>query len=174
MFEFNEEDLKANKRGQLSKSQKEWLKMIGQGGVRLQGFNVWIAIGFLFFGLCLSLGLFLQNEDSRAALFANPLNLLVFPITVIVVLGILGLSILFARRRANKLENAVLSSVSGTVRHDYDSSGKSGITTYYVLVGKKKFKFADDMSSVFKEGEKYKVYYSGSGVYEFVMSYEHL
>ena len=174
MFEFTEDDLKANQRGQLSKSQKEWLKMIGQGGVRLQGFNVWIAIGFLFFGVCLILGLFLQNEDSRAVLFANPSNLLVFPITVVVVLGILGLSIFFARRRANKLENAVLSSVSGTVRHDYDSSGNSGMTTYYVILGKKKFKFADDMSSVFKEGEKYKVYFSGSGVYEFVMSYEHL
>lgn len=174
MFEFTEEDLKANKRGQLSPSQKEWLKMIGQGGVKMQGFNVWIAVGFLFFGLCLILGLFLQNEDSRAALFANPMNLLVFPVTVVVVLGILALSILLARRQANMLERAVLSSVSGTVRHDYDSSGNSGLTTYYVIVGKKKFKFGEDMSGVFKEGEKYRVYYSGSGVYEFVMSYEHV
>jgi hypothetical protein len=172
MFEFNEEDLKANKRGQLSQSQKEGLKRIGKGGVSLQQSQVWIAVGFMFLGLCLTLGLYLQNEDSRAALLSNPLNLLVFPVTVIVVVVILILSILFARRRANKLENAVLSSVSGTVRHDYDSSGESGITSYYVFVGKKKFTFGDDMSSVFKEGEKYKVYYCGSGVYQFVMSYE--
>ena len=64
MFEFTEEDLKINKRGQLSPSQKEWLKMVGKGGVRVQGFNVWIAIGFMFLGLCLILALFLQNRDN--------------------------------------------------------------------------------------------------------------
>src|SRR5918994_7086120 len=123
MFEFNEEDLKINKREQLSPSQKEWLKMVGKGGVRGQGFNVWIAIGFMFLGLCLILALFLQNEDSRAALFANPLNLLIFPVLILVVVGILVLSLLLARWNANKLQNAVLSSVSGNTRLDYDSSG---------------------------------------------------
>ena len=174
MFEFNEEDLKINKRGQLSPSQKEWLKMVGKGGVRVQGFNVWLAIGFMFLGLCLILALFLQNEDSRAALFANPLNLLIFPVLILVVVGILVLSLLLARWNANKLQNAVLSSVSGNTRLDYDSSGKSGLTSYYVFVGKKRFTFGDNMSSVFKEGEKYKVYYCKAGMYEFVMSYERL
>ena len=174
MFEFNEEDLKINKREQLSPSQKEWLKMVGKGGVRVQGFNVWIAIGFMFLGLCLILALFLQNEDSRAALFANPLNLLIFPVLILVVVGILVLSLLLARWNANKLQNAVLSSVSGNTRLDYDSSGKSGLISYYVFVGKKRFTFGDDMSSVFKEGEKYKVYYCKAGMYEFVMSYERL
>ena len=60
------------------------------------------------------------------------------------------------------------------VRHDYDSSGESGITSYYVFVGKKKFTFGDEMSAVFKEGEKYKFYYCKAGLYEFVMSYERL
>ena len=174
MFEFNEEDLKANKRGQLSRSQKEWLAMVGKGGVRLQGFNVWIAIGFMFLGLCLTLALFLQNEDSRSALFANPLNLLIFPIMIVVIVGILVLSLLLARWNANKLQNAVLSSASGAVRFDEDSSGKSGITSYYVFIGKKKFTFGDNMSRVFEEGEKYKVYYCKAGMYEFVMSYEKL
>ena len=174
MFEFNEEDLKANKRGQLSSSQKEWLAMVGKGGVRLQGFNVWIAIGFMFLGLCLILALFLQNEDSRSALFANSLNILIFPIMIVVIVGILVLSLLLARWNANKLQNAVLSSASGAVRFDEDSSGKSGITSYYVFIGKKKFTFGDNMSRVFEEGEKYKVYYCKAGMYEFVMSYEKL
>jgi hypothetical protein len=30
------------------------------------------------------------------------------------------------------------------------------------------------MSRAFKEGDKYKFYYCGSGVYEFVMSYERM
>lgn len=174
MFEFNDDDLTANKRGQLSSRQKEWLGMTARGARSFLWTNASIAIGFMFFGMCLILVLYLQNERSRAALFATPLNLLVFPVIIVVVLGILALSIFLARRQAKKLESAVLSSVSGTVRHDYDSSGESGINTYYVIVDKKKFKFADDMSSVFKEGENYKVYYCGSGVYEFVMSYEHL
>jgi hypothetical protein len=174
MFEFTEDDLNANKSGQLSASQRDWLKGVGQGGVRLQGFNVRIAIGFLFLGLCLILGLFFQNEDSRAALFANPLNLLIFPITVLVVLGILLLSLLLARWNADRLSNPVLSSVSGNVRFDRDSSGKSGIITYFVIIGKKKFKFGDDMSDIFEEGHKYKFYYCRAGLYEFVMSYEKL
>jgi hypothetical protein len=172
MFEFTAEDLAANKRGQLSPGQREWLKMIGKGGVRVQGCNVWIAIGFMFLGLGITLGLYLSNEDSRAALFSNPLNLLIFPVIILVVLGILVLSILLARWNANKLQKAVLSSASGNVRFDHDSSGESGIITYLVIVGKKKFKFADDMSHVFKEGEKYRFYYCKAGFYEFVMSYE--
>ena len=74
----------------------------------------------------------------------------------------------------NELENSVISSVSGMVRFDQDSSGDSGITSYYLFVGKKRFSFGDDMSAVFKEGEKYRVYYCKSGLYEFVMSYEQI
>jgi hypothetical protein len=172
MFEFTEEDLKANKRGLLSPSQKEWLKSIAQGTRSFSWTNSFIAIGFVFLGLCIVLGLSLQNERSRAALFSDPMNLIVLIGIVPLILGILALVTFLNYRSANRLENSVLSSVSGSIRHDYDSSGESGITTYYVIVGKKKFKFADDMSRAFKEGEKYKFYYCKSGFYEFVMSYE--
>jgi hypothetical protein len=174
MFEFTAEDLAANKRGQLSPGQREWLKGVGKGGLRVQGLNVWIAMGFMILGLGITLGLYLSNEDSRAALFSDSRNLLIFLINFLVVVGILVLSILLARWNANKLQNAALSSVSGNVRFDRDSSGESGITTHFVIVDKKKFKFADDMSHVFKEGEKYRFYYCKAGFYEFVMSYEKL
>jgi len=127
MFEFNEEDLKFNQRGQLSPSQKEWLKMIGRGGIRLQNWNVWIAIGFMFLGLCIIIGLYLQNEDSRAALFSNPANLLVFPIMVLVILGILALSIGLAYWNSKRLETATLLSVTGNIRFDESYSSKSNI-----------------------------------------------
>ena len=174
MFEFTEEDLKANKRGQLSPSQKEWLKSIARGTRSFSWTNSFIAIGFVFLGLCLILALFLQNERSRAALFSDSLNLIVLIGTVPLVIGIMALAMFPNYRNANKLENAALSTVSGAVRFDYDSSGESGITTHYVIVGKKNFKFADDMSRVFQEGEKYKFYYCKAGVHEFVMSYEKL
>ena len=118
------------------------------------------------------LGLSLQNERSRAALFSSPVNLVILIGMVPLILGILALVIFLNYRSASKLENAVISSVSGPIRFDQDSSGNSGITSYYIFVGKKRFSFGDDMSTAFKEGEKYKFYYCKSGVYEFVMSYE--
>ena len=174
MFEFSEDDLKINKRGQLSPRQRDWLGMVA-GGVRSFSWkSALITIGFTLLGLCIVIALYLQNERSRAALFSNPLNLIMFPVIVLIILGILALAIFLNHRNANRLETSVITSVSGTVRFDQDSSGQSGITSYYVFVGKKRFNFGDDMSAVFKEGEKYKVYYCKAGVYEFVMSYEPL
>jgi hypothetical protein len=172
MFEFTAADLQANRRGQLSPGQRGWLKGVALGGRGYSWINSLIAIGFAFLGLCIVFGLSLQNERSRAALFSNPMNLIVLIGSVPLVMGIMGLAMFLNYRNANKLENAVLSTASGPVRFDEDSSGESGITTYYVVAGKKKFKFAEDMSRVFKEGEKYKFYYCKAGMYEFVMSYE--
>lgn len=172
IFDFNENDLSLNKRGQLSPRQKEWLKMVARGVRSFSWQSAFITIGFTFLGLCILLALSLQNERSRAALFSSPVNLIVLIGMVPLILGILALVIFLNYRNANRLENSVISSVSGTVRFDQDSSGESGITTYYVIAGKKKFKFADDMSHIFNEGEKYKFYYCKSGLYEFVMSYE--
>jgi len=174
MFEFTAEDLKINKRGQLSPRQQDWLKMVAQGVRSFSWRSAFITIGFTFLGLCIVIALYLQNERSRAALFSNPLNLIMFPIIVLIILGILALAIFLNHRNANRLENSVISSVSGAVRFDQDSSGASGITSYYVFVGKKRFNFGDDMSHVFKEGDIYKVYYCKSGLYEFVMSYEQI
>ena len=173
MFEFTEEDLKANKRGQLSSTQKEWLKGVARGTRSFSWSGAFIIAGFAFLGSCITLGLYLQNEDSRAALFANPSNLLIFPVILVVVGGVIVLSIAIAYWNAHKLENAALSSVTGNIRFDEDSSGDVG-TTYYVFVGKKRFAFGEDMSGTFKEGAKYKVYYCKPGMYEFVMSVEQI
>ena len=37
-----------------------------------------------------------------------------------------------------------------------------------------KFSFGDDMSSIFREGDHYNVYFCQSGPYQLIMSYEHL
>jgi hypothetical protein len=170
LFDFTEEDLKLNKRGQVSLRQREWLNMTAQGIRGSSWTSVYVTVGFLIFGLCLILGLYLQNEDSRAALFSNPLNLLVFPATIIAVAIILTLSIIYMRRLANRLAGAQIQSAQGKIRLD-EEHGEGG-TAYYVFVGKKKFTFGEDMSRTFKGGEKYKVYYCKSGVYEMVLSLE--
>ena len=119
------------------------------------------------------LGLSLQNERSRAALLASPVNLIVLIGMVPLILGILALVLFLNYRSANRLESTVLSSISGAVRLDEDASAKGG-TAYFVYIGKKRFTFGEDMSGVFKEDRKYRVYYCRSGAYEFVMSYEQM
>jgi hypothetical protein len=148
--------------------------MVAQGVRSFSWKSAFISIGFTFLGLCIVIALYLQNEVSRAALFSNHTNLIMFPAIVLLILGILALVIFLNYRNANRLENSVLSSASGVVRFDQDPSGESDITSYYVFVGKKRFTFGEEMSAVFKEGEKYKVYYCKTGVYEFMMSYEYI
>ena len=132
MFEFNENDLKANQRGQLSPRQKEWLKMVARGTRRSSWTSVVVIIGFMCLGLGIILGMYLQNEDTRAALFANPMNLLVFPLIVLVIFGVIVLSIALAYWNARKLENATLLSVTGNIRFDESCSSESNIRSYYV------------------------------------------
>jgi len=174
IFNFNENDLRSNQRGSISPRQKEWLGMTARGIRSFSWKSALVAVFFLFLGLSIILVMFLQNERARHAIFSNSMNLIALPATALVVLAILAFSIFLARRQAHRLENSVLSSASGTIRFDQDSSGESGITSYYVFVGKKRFTFSDDMSVVFKEGEKYKVYYCKSGIYEFVLSLEQM
>ena len=172
MFEFSAEDLKFNQRGQISPRQKEWLKGVARGTRSFSWTGAVVIIAFASLGLCMVLGLSLQNVDARAALFSDPMYVLMFPMIVLVVLGVIILSIGVAYWNASRLENAALLSVTGNTRFDESYSSKSNIRSYYVFVGKKRFTFADDMSRTFKEGGKYKVYYCRPGMYEFVLSFE--
>jgi len=172
MYEFTEADLKANQRGFLTQGQRDYLKMIGEGGVRVQNWNVWIAVGFMFLGLCIISALYLQNEDTRAALFSNPLNLLIFPAIIIIVGLILAFSIWLARRISEMLKNADLKVAEGKIRLDSHYNSGAAFTSYYVYMGRKRFGFTEEMGHIFKEGEKYKVYYCKASVQELIMSYE--
>lgn len=172
IYEFTEEDLKSNQRGFLTKGQREYLKMIGEGGVRLQKWNVRIAVGFMFFGFFLFLAMNLQNESTRAALFSNPRNLLIFPAAILAITAILAFSLWLARRISDKLANAELKVTEGKVRLDQQYHSKAAFTSYYVHVGRKKFSFTESMGHVFREGERYRVYYCKAGVHELIMSYE--
>jgi hypothetical protein len=172
VFEFTEADLSYNKRRQLSPSQKQWLNSMAGYSRKYSWRTAILMTVFTIFGLCIIFAMFLANERARIALFSNPMNLVILIAVIPLVMVILGLAIFVNYRNANKLENAVLALASGPVRFDQDSSGESGLTTYYVIVGNKKFKFGDDMSQMFKEGEKYIFYYCKAGLYELVMSYE--
>jgi hypothetical protein len=114
----------------------------------------------------------MQNEDSRTAFFSSLINFFVLPITALIVIGILTLSIYFAGRLANKLAAPQLQVAEGKVRVEEQSGENTGGTFYLIYVGRKKFSFADHVSSIFQEGVKYRVYYCKVGMLEFVMSLE--
>jgi hypothetical protein len=173
MFEFTEEDLKSNKRGFFSDSQKAVLKGYAEGMRRSQSGGIWVVIFFLFLGLCIILGMFLSNESSRAALFSSPFNLIALAMIVPVVLGIFALSIWGAYRRADRLLNAELKSVEGVAR--LDESHDSGVgSTYYVIVGKVKLPFADEVHDTFQEGKKYRIFYCETSMFKYILSFERL
>lgn len=174
MFEFTANDLNYNKHRQLSPKQKEWLNSMAGYSRKYSWRTAIFMTLFTIFGLCLILAMFLANERSRAALFSNPINLVILIAVIPLVMIFLGIAIFVNYRNATKLENAVVSSASGPIRFDTSYSSESGMTTYYVIVGEKKFKFGDDMSQVFQEGEKYNFYYCKAGIYEMLMSYEKL
>jgi hypothetical protein len=125
MFDFTGEDLRLNQRGQLSPHQKVWLKGVAHGIRSFSWTGAFVIAGFAILGLCIMLGLYLQNEDSRAALLATPSNLLIFPVMILVIGGVIVLSIVLAYLNAHKLENATLLSVTGEVRLDEDASSKA-------------------------------------------------
>ncbi len=174
MYEFNEDDLKSNQRGLLTKGQRELLRMTARGVRGSSRSSVYVLFGFMAFGMCLILALYLQNEDSRAALFANPLNLLVFPAIVVAVAFFATFSVLLTRWVSNRLLNAEPKMVEGIVKHDQEYSSNAGFTSYHVYVGRKRFSFTDDMSHTFKEGGKYRVYYVKASAYELIMSHERM
>ena len=135
MFDFTAEDLKFNQRGQLSAQQREWLKNVAHGARSFSWTGARVTIGFASLGICMILGLSLQNEDTRAA-FSDPMYLIVFPIIVFVVGAVVVLSIALAYWNAHRLENAILLSVTGNTRLEENNSSKGG-TTYYGLCGEK-------------------------------------
>jgi hypothetical protein len=173
IFEFTAEDLKANQRGYLTDSQRGWLQSTARGITGCSMASTPIALGFLLVGLALTLGMYLSNARSRAALFSNPVNLLALAAAGVIGGAPIGLSVFMAQRQAAGVERAALKMTQGQVRLDTDFSSSTSMT-HHVHVGEHTFSFGDDMSDVFREGSQYRVYYCKSGPYQLVMSFERL
>jgi hypothetical protein len=171
IFEFTEEDLKSNRLGLLSASQRKWVDGMASGIRSSQRGGLPIVAFFLLLGVGLFFGMTLSNESARKALLANPSNLIVICATIPIVLGIFGVSIYFANRRADRLANSNVLRAEGKVRLDESHSSKVG-STYYVIINRMKFPFAGDVSGIFKEGESYRIYYCETSMLKLILSYE--
>ncbi len=171
IYEFTEEELKSNQRGFFSSGQKEMIENMAAGIRHSQLGTAKIGMIFPFFGLCIVLGLSLSNESSRAALFSDPLILIVLVLLMPFLIGIFALSVYFAYRRADRLSSAELSKVEGRVELDESHSSKAG-STYYAIFGKIRFAFPEDVSDIFQEGGTYRIYYCETSMLKLIMSYE--
>ena len=173
-FDFTEEELQSNKKGILSPRQKGWLDAMAGAARKDTKNGVWIILGFSALGLCIIIPLNMQGLDARSLQTLGPQLLAGLCLIVVAVLAMIALIFFVSRRQAAKLESAQLLSVEGVVRHDSSYSEQGGFTSYYVYFGKKRFAYADDLSHIFPEGAKFRVYYSKAGQTELIMSYEKL
>lgn len=171
VYEFTEEELKSNQRGFVSDGQREMLRQLAAGIRGSQRSTAKIAIIFPFIGLCLILGLSLSNESARAALFSSAINLIVLALLIPLILGIFGLSIYFADKRADRLAAPQLLKVEGKVSLDETHSSKVG-SAYYVIIKKVKFVFPEDVSRIFPEGSTFRIYYCETAMLKLILSYE--
>ena len=165
IFEFDNEDLRLNQHGQISQRQIEWLRRFKP---RIRSFAWMVAI--LLLSLFLILALFLMNEGGYAVRYSNLSNRNVLVAIGFGMIGILGMSIFVARRNASELNEPQLLSVEGRIKIHVDDSGYQ----VSVSIGKTFFNVQEDISRVFLEGERYRVYYCKSGAYRFILSYEKL
>jgi len=171
-FDFTEEEVQLNKRGVLSARQKEVLKATAHGIRASSKGGIWIILFFVALGLCIIVATFMQGMDARRLQTLGPQLAIALCFTVFAVFVITVLSVLYSRQQAAKLEVAQLLSAEGIISHDSSYSMESGFTSYYVYFGKKRFSFADDMSGIFPEGAKFRIYYCKVGQIELIMSYE--
>jgi hypothetical protein len=174
IFDFTPEDLKLNRGGYISQRQRAWLQRTAGGIVRFSRSSAVIGLGFLLFGLCLILALYLQNERTRAALFSSPLNLLMLAGAALLVLVIVILALYLTRRQTSGLAEARLLTAQGAIRLEESFSPGSAITSYRVFVGQERFSFSEDMSRIFHAGKNYRVYFVHSGPYQIILSLEEL
>ncbi len=171
MFDFTEEDLRSNKRGFFTPGQREIIENMA-GGIRKSSWGgLKVVPVFLILGLCLILGMFLSSESYRAMLFTDPAILISLAAIVPVVFCILALGVYLAYRRADRLSNSDLKNVEGRVRLDEVHSEGAG-TAYYVIIGKIKFVFPEDISGTFREGQVYRIFYCETSMFRYMLSFE--
>lgn len=171
VYEFTDQELKSNQRGFISPGQMEMINNMAIGIRRSQQSTAKIAIIFPFLGLCMILGLSLSNESARTVLFSKPINLIILALLIPIVLGIFGLSIYFANKRADQLVDSRLSKVEGKVSLDETHSSKVG-STYYVIIETVRFVFPEDVSKIFLENSNFRIYYCKTMMLNLILSYE--
>jgi len=173
IYPFSKDDLRSNQNGFVGVGHKAWMEAMARGVVRMSWLGLPIAVFFVLLGSALIIALFLQNSDSREVFFSGPGVILGLMASCVVVLLLVGLGIFMARRQAERMHNPELRAVQGAAssRPDYSAEG---VTTYHLQIGQQKLPFGDAPSSIFKEGEAYRLYFCQVGYFHLILSYERI
>ena len=172
-FDFTEEDLDANRHGLISEHQRERLRGMARGVGGCSVKSSLIAMGFVFFGFCLILALFLKSESSWSALFSDLQFVGLLGLSLLVALAAIAGGTWWTRRQAEGLTKVSLRKIEGKakVTEEYFRRVGSG---YRVKIGEKEFKFLEEYGRYFQDGVTYRIYYCRSGAFEPILSIEGL
>lgn len=173
-FDFTEEEVQLNKKGIFSPRQKAVCKAMADGMRSSARGGIWIILGFSALGLFIILGLQAQTLNERNFQTLGPQMLFIFCLGVGIALGVIALMLFTSHRQAARIESAPLLSAEGIISHDSDYAPSAGFRSYYVYFGKKRFSFPNDMTRVFPNGSRYRIYYCKAGQIELIMSFERL
>lgn len=170
IYEFTPEDLASNQRGFITPSQTEFIKGMADGIRRSQRGGLPLVIFFLLLGLGIFFGMTFSNESARKAFLSDPVNLLVMCSIPPIVLGIFGISIYLANRRAAQLEESGLKVAEGEISWDEEYS-KTG-PTYFLYVGESEFTFGEDLSGDFPAGRRGRIFHCETSFLKLILSHE--
>lgn len=171
-FDFTVDDLQANRSGQLTRSQREWLGMTAQGIRHSSRRGTWIALVFVLAGTGILVLMFSRNDSSQKVLASSGPDLPYVILGVALIVALLTLSRIIANRTARRLASSQLQIVRGKARFGQSYSPGSAVTAYYLYVGKKRFSFSEEIGPEIVEGAEYFVYYCKANVYNLIMSFE--
>lgn len=169
-YDFSPEDLASNRRGFVTPGQREFIRGIAKGIRRSQTGGLPIILFFLLLGMGLFFGMTFSNESARRAFLSDPLNIAVMCSIPPVVMGIFGLSIFFAYRRAARLEESGLKAAEGDIEWDEEYSRHG--PTHYLYLGGTEFKFGEDLSEDFPAGKRGRIFYVETSVLKLILSHE--
>jgi hypothetical protein len=170
MFDFTQDDLKANQTCKISARQQEWLAQLGRTTNRWGGATLWVGLVFMFIFVVLILTLFLMNEGTRKVLLsASPIlaAALCFVFLGIILFSFLGRRV--TQNQAGQIAQAEFLVADGTAKLGETHSAKWG-TGYYLEIGETRFSI--DARNKFEEGKRYRVYYGRIPQGNLIFSYE--
>lgn len=128
LFEFTEADLKSNRLGLFSERQRRWVDGMAEGIRRSQRGGLPVILFFLVLGLGIFFGMTFSVAGARTAFLSDPLNLAVVGAIIPVVLGIFGLSVISANRRAEQFKASAVLKAEERAQLDEEHSSKTGST----------------------------------------------
>lgn len=171
-WKFDDDDLAANRSGQLSEKQKTFVT-----GEHKAQKNVFLGVGSVVVGLFLCvpalvlgarviLPAILSGDSSLSAFFPTGAGLGIIGAFALPVLAVLAIYLMRAGRKADLAVKQAGGKVSyswGTkrVRNPGNSARPyDDVRVLHLSLGDKKFEVREDLQEVVKEGEDWKIYYT--------------